>query len=182
MWSITKKKQQTDERIPFLRNIDFFTETSIASIQDVNYDLPVCPLQEYIQEKNLFIPNGISCLHPYHTQPVIELAASLPDACKTRMLMGQAINKLVLRTAMLGKLPDKIVRKIYPAAMSALIQQKVVKRFQTHSAVKELEPLIDLGIVDAVKLRFVLDNEKLTMANAQSLHTSLLFSYWYKSK
>ena len=179
---ILYKRQQKDEAIPFLRNIDFFTESNIDLIQNTNHDLPVCPLQEYIQEKNLFIPTGIRCLHPYHTQPIIELAASIPESCKTRMFMGQQVNKLVLRTAMLGKLPDRIVRKTYPAAMSALIQKKTAKWFQMHSAIKELEPLIDLGIVDALRLKTVINNTKLTMANAQALHTSLLFSYWYRTK
>ena len=69
--------------------------------------------------------------------------------------MGQYINKIVLRYAMIDRLPQKIVNKTYPASMSALIQRYVTEYNNRYNILEALEILINMGIVDAELLKGV---------------------------
>lgn len=90
--------------------------------------------------------------------------------------MGQLVNKLVLRDSMAGKLSYSIVNKTYSAALSAIIQMNFNKLSKTGNVIKMLDPLIEFGIINPEKAIIIINNRKLVLANAQSLHSCLLFS------
>lgn len=180
---IWKKKSSVPERkINFLRSIDYFEENYVNDICNSDYSVHEFNMQEYAQEINIFQKYGIKCIHPYRNSSVMDLAASLPDSCKTRMHRGQQVNKLLLRYSMVNKLPHEIVGRTYPASMTALIQMYIKKYCRNNDIVKSLYPLIEKKIINKEVLEKIMQEERRLSLNAQSLHICLQFCNWIQSQ
>lgn len=164
--------------------MDIFTEKSqetiINYINRSNFDEFEMQTQEYSYKLNLFEPNEIYHDTPYLDIDIISFTKALPQEAKNCYCDGQNINKILLRYAMIGKIPHDIISRNYSANLSYMTQKNLLDFLKSNNKyIDSNSILVRNGILNVDNINDIISSKNKIQSNSM-LSIAILIEDWLR--
>lgn len=178
------KKNNIYDASNVFRKMDVFTEKSqetiIHYINRSDFDEFKMRTQEYSYKLNLFEPNEIYHDTPYLDIDIISFTKALPQEAKNCYCDGQNINKILLRYAMIGKIPHDIISRNYSANLSYMTQKNLLDFLKSNNNYFDSNSiLVRKGILNVDNINDIISSKNKIQSNSM-LSIAILIEDWLR--